>query len=90
MYFMTQINVPEFFFPVSTIYEIEGKGGISWLILVRQIFRTRSDIRLIKTLSANITHSLFNMMLSFSLDSRMSYSPEVQDQLGRETLAEMA
>ena len=33
---------------------------------------------------------LFNMMLPFSLDDMMSYSPQVQDQLGRETLAEMA
>ena len=34
--------------------------------------------------------TLCNMRLPFSLDSRMSYSPQVQAQLGRETLAEMA
>ena len=33
---------------------------------------------------------LFNMMLPFSLDNRMSYSPALQEELGRETLAEMA
>ena len=33
---------------------------------------------------------LFNMMLPFSLDNRMSYSSALQEELGRETLAEMA
>ena len=33
---------------------------------------------------------LFNMMLPFSLDNRMTFSSALQEELGRETLAEMA